>query len=336
MADKTDNLDWADLQEDFGLVAGLGAILARDENGALINPELALLAYQSQGWTDAKVSADGKRIEPGKKEEGVEWEPGKISIEVQKTDWYKDNDGNRRLAADAKNTDIASWNTKVSNIKESLKRMATQRGADLSSMTDEQLDQLSETILTNNYTYVSGSPDGAIPDSVLDRHLTPLIRMNESGDFLGQAQTNAAALRGFAEKYGVAMSDRWYADAIQGLDENTINLVDLQTEIVNNARETWPTLDGISLTKSTQDIADSYMQRMANVWEMDIDTINLDTPEIKKALVGVDADGNPYRQTMWEFEQSLRNDPRWDNTEQGQKELGAGSMQMLKELGFWE
>ena len=336
MADKTDDLDWADLQEDFGSVAGLGAILARDDDGVLINPKLALLAYQSQGWTGAKVSADGKTIEPGKKEEGVEWDPGKISIEVQKTDWYKDNDGNRRLAADAKNTDLASWNTKVSNTKESLKRMATQRGADLSYMTEEKLDELADTILTNNYTYVAGSPDGAIPDSVLDRHLPPLIRMNESGDFRGQAQTNAATLRGFAEKYGVAMSDQWYANAIQGLDGNTTTLIDLQTEIVNNARETWPTLDGISLTKSTYDIADSYMQRMANVLEMDVDTINLETPEIKNALVSKDADGNPLRKNMWEFEQDLRMDPRWETTKQGQQELSDAGMRMLKEFGFYE
>ena len=171
---------------------------------------------------------------------------------------------------------------------------------------------------------------------MLDKHLTPLISMNESGDFRGQAQTNAVQLRAFAEKYGVSLSDQWFDNAIQGLDGNTTTLIDLQTEIVNNARETWPTLDGISLTKSTYDIADSYMQRMANVLEMDVDTINLETPEIKNALVSKDADGNPMRKTMWEFEQDLRMDPRWETTKQGQQELGDASMRMLKEFGFYE
>ena len=328
---KTDDLDLAELQADFGGVSGIGLILA--------NPELLLLAYQSQGWTNAKIVYPDPNdptkfeIEEGEKEEGVEWEPNKIAAEVTSTDWYKTNDGNLRLADNAKNTDPATWATQLENVKKSIIRKATERGANLEGF---DVDDMAENILRNNYTYISKAPDGAIPDSVLDSYLTPLVTMDANGDFRGEAQTSASQLRAFAEKYGVVMSDRWYSDAIQGLDENTINLVDLQTEIVNNARETWPTLDGISLTKSTQDIADSYMQRMANVWEMDIDTISLETPEIKKALVGVDADGNPYRQTMWEFEQSLRNDPRWDSTAQGQRELGEGSMMMLKELGFWE
>lgn len=331
---KTDDLNYADLRADFGSVAGIGAVLN--------DPDLMLLAYQSQGWTNAKVVYPDPndptkfKIEPGEKEEGVEWDSSKIGVEVQKTDWYKNNDGNIRLAQDARNTDPASFATKVENIKESLRRKATERGADLSMMSDEELTQLSENILTNNYTYVSASPDGAIPDSVLDKHLTPLIQMSGGGDFRGQAQANASALRAYADKYGVALSDKWYDNAIRGLDANTTTLVDLQTEIVNNARETWPTLDGISLTKSTTDIADSYMQRMANVLEMDIDTITLETPEIKNALVAKDEAGNPIRKTMWEFEQDLRMDPRWETTQQGQKELSDASVRMLKEFGFYE
>lgn len=328
---NVDDLDLAELQADFGGVSGIGLILA--------NPELLLLAYQSQGWTNAKIVYPDPNdptkfeIEEGEKEEGVEWEPNKIAAEVTNTDWYKTNDGNLRLADNAKNTDPATWATQLDNVKGSIIRKATERGANLEGF---DVDKMAENVLRNNYTYISKAPDGEIPDSVLDSYLTPLVTMNANGDFRGAAQTSAAQLRSFAEKYGVAMSDQWYASAIQGLDQNTINLVDLQTEIVNNARETWPTLDGISLTKSTYDIADSYMQRMANVLEMDVDTINLETPEIKNALVSKDADGNPIRRTMWEFEQDLRMDPRWETTKQGQQELSDASMRMLKEFGFYE
>ena len=329
MGTKADKLVREDLEEDYGGDYGIGLILSE--------PTLLLLAYQAQGYKDAEIiyNEDGsfKKIKSGKISEGEEWTDAKIDSEIRNSDWYGTYDANVRLATAAKESGDPTWTTQISNIVGTLERKAVERGANIEGV---DLNKIAEEILTNNYTYVDKTPDGSIPDSILDSYLTPLIVAGQDGTFKGQAEISAQTLREYAEKYGVSMSDKWFANAIQSLDSNATTLVDLQNEIINNARETWPTLDGISSTRSTMDIADSYIQRMANVWEMDPDTISLETPEIKKALVGVDADGNPYRQTMWEFEQSLRNDPRWDGTEQGQRELGEGSMMMLKELGFWK
>jgi hypothetical protein len=334
---KTDELDTGELYEDFGALTGIGVVLARDENGKYLNPELVVLAYKSQGWTKAKLSPNGKKVIPGKKEEGVEWDSNKITAELTKTNWYDENDGNIRVADNAKATDSATYMKDVGNVKEALKRIAVQRGADLSGYSEEQLDELAEDILRSNYSYITRGPDSQIPDSVLDSYLTPLISMGGDGSMKGEAGLTASGLRQMAEQYGVMFSDKWYLEQIQALDNGTTTEFDVKAQIVDSARETWSTIgDQINENRSTYQIADSYIQRMAATWEMDPDTINLETPEIKNALMKMGPDGQPYRQTMWEFEQDLRNDPRWDNTKQGQKELGDGSMMMLKELGFWK
>ena len=70
----------ADLQEDFGTVAGMGAILARDDPGALMNwPYLPTSRRAGPTPRLFTLTLDDKtkwKIEEGKKEEGVEWEPG--------------------------------------------------------------------------------------------------------------------------------------------------------------------------------------------------------------------------------------------------------------------
>ncbi|NDB65204.1 MAG: hypothetical protein EB168_05995, partial [Euryarchaeota archaeon] len=67
MAPKTDKLDTAELQSDFGGITGIGIILAKDEDGRYLNPELIVMAYRSQGWENAKISPNGKRVIKGKK-----------------------------------------------------------------------------------------------------------------------------------------------------------------------------------------------------------------------------------------------------------------------------
>jgi hypothetical protein len=333
---KTDKLNTGDLQEDFGGLTGVGIILAKDEDGKFLNPELVLMAYRSQGWENAEISPNGKRVIKGKKNEGVEWDQNKITAELTKTDWYKTNDGNLRVADNAKNTDPATWETDVNNLRESLKRLAAARGATLPE--DEvALTQMAEEILRTNYSYITRGPDSQIPDSVLDSYLTPLVGLGEDGAMKGGAGASAAELRQMAEQYGVAFSDKWYLEQVQALENGTTTEFDVKNMIVDSARETWPTLtDQINENRSTYQVADSYIQRMAATWEMDPDTINLETPEIKNALTKMGPDGKPYKQTMWEFEQDLRMDPRWDGTKQGQKELNAGSMKMLKDYGFWK
>jgi hypothetical protein len=334
---KTDTLDTGELQEDFGSLTGIGVVLARDENGVFLNPELVILAYQSQGWTNAKLNAAGTKVIPGKKEEGVEWDQNKITAELTNTTWYEENDGNVRVAQNAKNTDSATWLKDVGNIKASLKRKAVERGADLSGYSEEQLDTLAEEILTANYSYITRGPDSQIPDSVLDSYLTPLISMGEDGSMKGAAGLTASTLRQMTEQYGVMFSDKWYLEQIQALENGETTEFDIKSQVVDSARETWGTIgDQINENRSTYQIANSYIQRMAATWEMDPDTINLETPEIKNALMKMGPDGKPYKQTMWEFEQDLRMDPRWDATKQGQQELTAGSMKMLKDYGFWK
>lgn len=324
---KTDRLSMGDLKADLGTSWGVGLVLSV--------PELRVLAFQSQGWLDARVDPETGKIIKGKKTEGVEWDANKIALEIQNSKWYAKNDANVRLAENARLSDPATWQRKVTNVAGTLRRRATEMGAVLDGV---DIEDLAQKILKTNYSYVDGSPDGSIPDSVLDEFLVPMIRAKDSGDFGGKAGMSAASIRQTLKQYGVTVTDSWVLDAVRGLEDGTKTEQDILNGIVDIAKQTWGSLaGGISDTVSTTQLASSYIATLANTLEIDEQAIDLNTPEIKQALMYVDpATGQQRQKSLWEFEQDLRKDPRWEGTKQGQKELGDAAMGMLRDFGFWK
>ncbi|MHB1100013.1 MAG: hypothetical protein ACYCZR_10700 [Burkholderiales bacterium] len=330
MADATDILDRGDLAADFGSAYGVGLILA--------NPELLVLAYRSQGWANAHIDPRTGKAVRGQKpedEQGGEWDANRTAIEITQSQWYQSRDGMQRQAENARLSDPASWSRNVDDITATLLAQATKMGAVL---TGDEARKLADSILRDNWDYIQRAPDGSIPESVLNAHLVPLIAAKPDGSFGGQAGMNATSIRQLADAYGVRMTDKWYLDTVQALQSGRLTEVDVRNQLVANSRSTWSAMgDSISETTTVKDLASSYIQTMASVLEIDPDMVDLETPEIRQALTFIDpGTGKPRQKTVWEFEQGLRKDPRWDRTQQGQKELSDAGMQMLRDFGFWK
>lgn len=322
-----DTLDQAELQADLGTAWGVGLILS--------NPQLAVLAYKSQGWSGAYYDKKKKRVIPGQKRKGKEWSAAKIALEIQNTKWYQNRDGSTRMAENARLSDPATWARNLSDISDTLQRQAAQMGADISGL---NLEKTAERILKENYLYVDRNPDGAIPESVINSFLVPLINAGEEGQFAGGAATNAMSIRATAKSYGVDMTDKWVLDTVRKLQDGSLTQADVLNQIVTSARSAYPTLgENINESVSVQDLASSYISKMASVWEMDEDTIDLKDPTIQKAMMYIDpGTGQTRQKSLWEFEQELRQDKRWDSTAQGQQELSEAGMSMLRDFGFWK
>lgn len=331
VADNYRGLSRDELAADFGSAYGIGLVLA--------TPELMVIAYQSQGYKDAYWDEQQQRVIKGKKYEGVEWDANRVATAVTNTEWYKGLDGNQREADNDRYRDPGSWDRMIADTRNAIIRTATKIGADLTGVDLDGPNGLAFRILRNNYLYIkSMGPGMEFPESIINAFITPYIKPNADGSFAGAAGASAQSVRQLAKDYGVAVTDDWILKTVKGLQDGTMTEVDVRSWMVNNAKSTWSGLAGsISETTSVKDLASSYIQTMANTWEMDPETIDLTTPEIQKALTFIDPNtGQPRQKTVWEFQQELRKDPRWDKTAQGMKELTTAGMAMLKDFGFWK
>jgi|GEM_PF-6267040 len=324
-----DSLNVGDLSDDFGSTYGVGLILA--------HPELLVLAYKSQGWVNARIDPKNPNKIIKGENDGSSWDASTTGAALQESKWYQSRDGNKRLSEAARLSDPSSWNTRVDNLTANVKLAATKSGADLSTLTPEQLRSFSEQILSDNWGSLSSSVDEGVPDRLLNAYLAPLIRKSPTtGAFTGGAGANAEALRQKAESYGLNLSDQWYLNAVQGLQSGKTTQADLDTQIIEQSRSRYVGLAGmISGSRSLQDIADPYIQMLAQTLDRSSADIQINDPDIQGALQVVDSETGKVRsKSLFEFQQDLRKKPEWINTRQGRAEMNQASMQMLKDFGF--
>lgn len=323
---RVDRLDREELADDFGQSYGVGLVLA--------NKELLLIAYRSQGWTNARIDRRTGRIIKGKQTKS-EWGASRVAAEIQQTKWYQSRTGNQREADNAAKMDPTSYNQRVAWLVDSIKEQATQVGADLAGA---DVEGFARRMLRDNWLYLSGSADEEVPRRFLDDFLAPLIKpkAGTTGEFAGESAVTAATLRKRAEQYGVTLSDQWYLKAIQQLHAGDISEQELTNEIINNSKSRYAGLAGmISDTRSVQDLADPYIQMYADVLERSPSEVDIYNPDIQKAMQFTDpATGQVRMKSLWEFEQELRQKPEWGNTSRGRRELNDGAMAMLRDFGF--
>ncbi len=144
---------------------------------------------------------------------------------------------------------------------------------------------------------------------------------------LGYVGTNLASLRKLAADYNVALSD---ADvrkfAVSGLtDKNALEATKLK--IQNTAKVRYQNLGQyIDQGLTVRDIASQYINKMANVLEVNPDTIKLDDRYIETALSTLP--------NFNDFNKMLRNSPQWEYTTNAREEAAGYANKILQDFGL--
>ena len=93
-------------------------------------------------------------------------------------------------------------------------------------------------------------------------------------------------------------------------------MADFQSQVRNLAMSAFPAYaPQISSGQSMKDIVNPYVQDMASILEIDPSKITLDDPTIRSMVTAQDNKGQPTQTGLWQFEQNLRSDPRWQYTQ---------------------
>lgn len=140
----------------------------------------------------------------------------------------------------------------------------------------------------------------------------------------------------FAKKNGITLSDDFIADRIGaiGAGSTTIEkeLAKVRTKFVKNAFPAWA--DDIDAGMNVDDIAAPYKASMAQLLEIPESMIDLKDPTLRSALQGVGADGKATYKPLWLFEKELKQDERWQYTDNAYKAVRGATDGALREMGF--
>jgi hypothetical protein len=151
----------------------------------------------------------------------------------------------------------------------------------------------------------------------------------------GAAAQTLNNLRQYAADFGVQYDDTWFNRATTNILTAKDNEETYAASIRQIAKSRYPTFaEQIDGGFTVRQLASPYIQTMSSILELDSGSIGLNDPFITQAMTGLNTEGKPATKPLWQFEQELRKDPRWNYTNNAQQSLMNTARQVLQDFGL--
>lgn len=248
------------------------------------------------------------------------WSKDMFQAKLRDTSWWKENSASMRQVALQKSTDPATYSANLNAMKIQVQQLAAEMGAII--------------------------PPGKL-DSIADQAM--LLNLNEGGlrnvlggyvNFVGKTLVGHAgmyedAIKKYAYSQGVTLDDQAIKNQAALIERKLATPEDYQEQIKQQAISAFPAyktqLDsGVTL----HDIAQPYIQAMAQQLDLNPNTITVTDPLIKQALNATDNNGKPVGMDQTAFMGRLRSDPRWNQTQGAQDDVMKVGNDVLKSMGL--
>lgn len=250
-----------------------------------------------------------------------QWDPGRWTAELKNTSWWKDNSDTMRQAAIMEKTDPATFKAQLDAAQASLKQRAIEMGAVVS---DTQLAQAARNVLA------LGWQDAQIKD-----YLGQYIDFTDKHVVGGQAGAMYRQITSTAYRNGVALDDQTAKNYAAYIGRGITTMQGTLDQIRQQAAGAYPAYaQQILAGQDVASIAAPYMQTMAKSFDLPQGGVDLTTPEIRSALTYKNQQGQPGAMSLTDFQEGLRNDPRWRHTQAAMDNTMAVGGQVLRDMGL--
>jgi hypothetical protein len=250
-----------------------------------------------------------------------QWTSARFQAEVKNSSWWKKNSETVRQAQVLQKTDPATYTATMAAAREQAKQMAVKTGAILN---DKQVDELARNMVWFGWQ-----------EAQIGNYLGQYVKFQADKTLGGMAGAAAKAIKAEAYRNGVAVTEQSVLNNAQYLVRGLTTMEQIQAHIQQQAMGLYPAFaEQIKAGASVQDLAQPYVQAVAQelgVPPTDVDVFNT---KVKSALNRVNAQGQPEPLSLNDFTQQLRNDPAWRKQPSvADKALNVGR-QVLRDMGL--
>ncbi len=198
-------------------------------------------------------------------------------------------------------------------------RRLTREGVKLDP-NDEKVKELFEV------AYLAADTDNQIDIKVL--------AFNKGKAIGGSIGGSMADLRSYAMAFGIKYGDKDYQTWSEQIFDGSTTVADIQAKIRQDSASAFPMYqEQIFNGTSIDSIGSAYKSSYANILELDADSIDWTDPLLRKALQYT-VDGKPEIMPLWQFEQELRKDARWQYTNQARESVYNAVYQVQTDMGL--
>ena len=151
----------------------------------------------------------------------------------------------------------------------------------------------------------------------------------------GPAGKYFVGIKNFAAQNGIMLSDNAASDYANGIASGKLSEDTVFNTVRESAANAFPSLgDKIKTGINLKTLADPYIQSMSNILEIPDTGIDLFDPKIRGALSYTLPDGKIGTKSIYDFEKELRQDPRWQFTNNAREQASSIATSVLKDFGF--
>lgn len=248
------------------------------------------------------------------------WTASKFQAELRNTKWFKTHAESERQFLIKQYGDPATAGQMWHMNQMKVWSLGAQLGANLNW---DKVNKMAYGIMALGWT-----------DEKLRNELAKNFDIND--DNRGEAGEVITQLQEYAYQMGVDVDKKWLQDSARYVVGSGFKLEDFKHHIRNLSKglySNWAKqIDG---GQTVVELASPYMQSMATILELPPGSITLKDKTIKQALQGKDkVTGENKVSTIWEFENNLRNDPRWKKTQNAQNSTMQVAHQVLADFGM--
>ena len=250
------------------------------------------------------------------------WSMDRIVAAVQNSQWYATHSDTARELIAIMKSDPTTYSQRVDNLSYQLQSMASQLGV---QMTSQQLQALGIDAMMSGYDQNT---------AVLNQKMAQFLKPASGNHFGGQAGSYEDQIRQSMRDLGVFMPESQLDNQIQQIVAGKQSVQGVNAQLRSQSAAMYPAYSQqINSGMNLSDIASPYMSRAQQLLEQGPGSVNIQSPLIKSALQYTQ-DGQPTAMPMYDFEKSVRQDPRWLSTDNAQDAFMSNAHQVLVNFGF--
>jgi hypothetical protein len=142
-------------------------------------------------------------------------------------------------------------------------------------------------------------------------------------------------VKNLAARNGIMLSDEAATEYANKIVAGVLDADTAFNTIRESAASAFPQLaDKIKAGIDLKTLADPYIQSMSNILEVPYSAVDLFDPKIRSALSFTLPDGKIGTKSIYDFEKELRQDPRWQYTNNAKKTVADSTLRVLQDFGF--
>ena len=254
-----------------------------------------------------------------------EWTAASVKAAVQSSDWYLANNEYFRTAWAKASIGGADWTATQETARLAVQAAATAKGR---TLTAAELEANTQRSIYEGWGEVGRQ-------QLLNDALAVGLTTGTDGFMAGAAGDLQQTLKDVANRNGLPLSQGYYESAAKSVASGLTTENDWIRDLRAQAASLWPSYaDKINAGVDVGDLASGYVNTMANTLEINASEISLNDPSIREALSSFDDKGNPLPMGLWDFQNKLRNDPRWMNTKQATDSISETANTVLEMFGL--